>query len=81
MSLTPKQTQVYTELLQLEDQHPTVRSLADRLEQRYHRSERWSDSEVRGLLDRLQDAGYVARYKGDKGEVRWQPLRPEELSE
>jgi predicted transcriptional regulator len=73
--VTPKQTQVYLELRDLADQHPTVRSLADRLEQRYHRTERWSDPEVRGLLERLVVAGHVARYKGQRGEVRYQALQ------
>jgi Fe2+ or Zn2+ uptake regulation protein len=68
---SPHQQQVLDGLKGL-DHHPTVRSLADHLESRFHRSERWSDSEVRGVLERLVDDGYVARYEGSKGEVRYQ---------
>lgn len=72
--MTSKQQTVYRELLILGDNHPTVRSLADRLEERKHRSERWTDHEVRGLLTRLEAQGHVGRYKGGRGEVRWQTL-------
>lgn len=73
MELTPKQTQVLAELYNLGDHNPTVRSLADHMETRYHRTERWSDHEIRGLLERLIAIGYVAKYRGDKNEVRYQP--------
>lgn len=69
--LTPHQQQVLVELKNL-NVHPTVRSLTDHLETRIHRSERWSDDEVRGVLERLVDGGYVSRYEGDGGEVRYQ---------
>jgi predicted transcriptional regulator len=69
--LSPKQQQVLVELKNL-DHHPTVRSLADHMETRIHGSERWSDDEIRGLLERLVDSGHLARYEGERGEVRYQ---------
>lgn len=70
--LTPKQQQVLTEVANM-DHHPTVRSLADHMESRYHRSERWSDDEVRGLLERLVADGYLAKYHDtDNRAVRYQ---------
>jgi DNA-binding MarR family transcriptional regulator len=72
--MTGKQALIYSTLINMGDRHPTVRSLADRLEERQHRSERWTDNEVRGLLTRLEADGRVARYSGPKGEVRWQAL-------
>lgn len=73
--MTEKQQVVYDELVALaEDGHePTVRSLADRLETRQHRSGRFSDDEVRGLLERLQKDGYVDQFEGEKGEQRYRP--------
>lgn len=56
------------------DVHPTVRSLADRLETRRYKSERWSDDEVRGLLERLYDQGLVAKYTADDSAVRYKPV-------
>lgn len=69
--MTPKQAQILSALHELGDKHPTVRSLSDHMETRYHRSERWSDNEVRGLLERLIDDGLAAKYQGEKNEVRY----------
>lgn len=69
--MTEKQQQVYDALAELGDKHPTVRSLADHMETRYHRAERFSDNEVHGLLARLEADGHVAKYDGPKGERRW----------
>lgn len=73
--MTTKQMQVLDELRQLaaNGHYPTVRSLADHMETRFHRSERWTDNEIRGLLDRLKVSEHVASFKGDAGEVRWKP--------
>jgi Fe2+ or Zn2+ uptake regulation protein len=62
--LTAKQQAIVEELEAL-DVHPTVRSLADRLETRSHRSNRFSDDEVRGLLERLEEKGLVVQEAGD----------------
>jgi DNA-binding MarR family transcriptional regulator len=71
--LTPKEQQVLVELRNL-DHHPTVRSLADHMETRIHRSERWSDDEIRGQLERLVAKGYVAKYEDTENKaVRYQP--------
>lgn len=51
---------------------PTVRSLADRLETRAHRSERFSDEETRGLLERLEAGGHVEQFEVD-GKQRYRP--------
>jgi len=70
--LTPKQDQVLVEL-RLLDHAPTVRSLADHMETRFHRTERWSDHEIRGLLERLVEGGYASKYRDGKGAVRYSP--------
>lgn len=75
--MTPKQAQILSVLRELGDKHPTVRSLSDHMETRYHRSERWSDNEVRGLAERLIDEGLVAKYRGDKNEVRYKATSEE----
>ncbi len=71
--LTRKQQVVIEELgeLGVAGVDPTVRSLADRLEKRAHRSDRFSDDEVRGLLERLEERGEVVQYSGAKGEQRY----------
>jgi Fe2+ or Zn2+ uptake regulation protein len=68
---TPHQKQVLDELVALGEKHPTVRSLTDRLETRYHRAERWSDDEVRGVLERLEADGVVAQYRDELERVRY----------
>lgn len=75
--MTPKQAQVLDTLKKL-GHDPTVRSLADLMETRYHRAERWSDDEVRGLLDRLAADGHVSSYRGEKDEVRWKAVGAED---
>ena len=72
MDLTPKQQQVYNALRDL-DGPLTVRSLADQLETQYHRAERWSDDEIRGLLERLERKGYVEQAAGPSGEQVYRP--------
>lgn len=73
--LTAKQSKVLDELMALSKGHvhPTVRSLADRLQTKAHRSERFSDAEVRGLLERLEAAGHVEQFLGETGEQRYRP--------
>jgi Fe2+ or Zn2+ uptake regulation protein len=72
--LTPKQTVVLEELEVLSKVgiNPTVRSLADRLETRAHRSDRFTDDEVRGLLERLEEQGQVEQFEDD-GKQRYRP--------
>jgi Fe2+ or Zn2+ uptake regulation protein len=67
--LTPKQQKVM-EVLE-NHPNPTVRSAADILQKRAHRSERFSDDEVRGLLERLEEKGLVVQEAGEKGEQRY----------
>lgn len=69
--LTAKQNVIIEELGALGKVHPTVRSLADRLETRAHRSELFSRDEVRGLLERLEEKGLVVQEEGSKGEQRY----------
>lgn len=68
---TPHQQQVLDELTELGSKHPTVRSLTDRLEERFHRSERWTDGEVRSLLERLEADGHVEQYRDEDQRVRY----------
>lgn len=65
--LTDKQQEIFDVLVELntEGVSPTVRSLADRLETKKHRSERFSDAEVRGLLERIEEKGLVKQEEGD----------------
>lgn len=72
--LTKKQRVVYDALKELNDEgvQPTVRSLADRMETRTHESERFSDGEIRSMLDRLKDQNAVAQHGQDP--VRWVAL-------
>jgi hypothetical protein len=77
--LTDKQAVVYEGLLaygeaHLKDPHPTVRSLADFMEKRKHRSERFSDDEIRGLLETLIDKGYGGKYRNKFDQVRYHPV-------
>lgn len=69
--MTEHQRKVYEELVNLGSKHPTVRSLADRLESRRFRSERWSDDEVRGLLERLEAEGLVSQYADEGNRQRY----------
>lgn len=75
---TEKQQVILDEMRKLGEQriNPTVRSLADRLETRRHRSERFSDDEVRGLLERLEEAGHVHQFEDDDGEQRYELVEP-----
>lgn len=68
---TPHQQQILDELVELGTKHPTVRSLTDRLETRYHRAERWTDAEVRGVLERLEADGQVSQYRDELERVRY----------
>lgn len=68
---TDKQTHLL-EALKALDHHPTVRSLTDHMETKKYKSERFTDDEVRGLLERMVDQGLVSRYAGEHGEVRYQ---------
>lgn len=65
------QRKVYEELVNLGTNHPTVRSLTDRLESRRFRKERWSDAEVRGVLERLEADGLVVQYRDELERVRY----------
>lgn len=69
--MTPHQQAVYEELVGLGSVHPTVRSLTDRLETRFHRAERWTDDEVRGLLERLEAEGLIEQYRDEGDRVRY----------
>ena len=69
--MNPHQLQVHNELVALGDTHPTVRSLTDRLETRFHRAERWTDDEVRGVLERLEADGHVVQFRDEGGRVRY----------
>lgn len=73
--VTPKQQAVLEELEALAKAgvYPSVRSLADRLEKRAHRSDRFSDDEVRGLLERLEEKGLVAQEDMGSGPMRYRP--------
>jgi hypothetical protein len=51
--------------------NPTVRSLTDRLESVKHRSERWTDGEVAGVLSRLKVHELVSSEKDSEGKVRY----------
>jgi hypothetical protein len=68
---TEHQQKVLDELVNLGAKHPTVRSLTDRLESRRFRAERWSDAEVRGVLERLEADGYVTQYRDEVDRVRY----------
>lgn len=77
---TEKQQVILDEMKHLEQEvgvKPTVRSLADRLESRKHEAERFSDDEVRGLLERLEESGHVRQIEGEGGEQRYE-LAPTE---
>ncbi len=69
--LTEHQQDVLDQLVELGAKHPTVRSLTDQLESRKYRSERWSDGEVRGLLERLEADGKVEQYRDELERVRY----------
>lgn len=62
--LTEKQQYIYEALKKLNEQgiEPTVRSLTDRIEERFYGDERWTDDEVRGLLVRIAEKGKAEQY-------------------
>lgn len=74
--LTEKQEAVLTALSELaqpsgertEALYPTVRELADYMETSEAFSERVSDDEARGLLERLQESGHVAQFQDPEGD-------------
>lgn len=75
MTTTDKQQVILDALIAFNEEgtHPTVRALADKLESDESRSERFSDDEVRGLLERLEADGKVKQYAAE-GDQRYEPV-------
>lgn len=72
--LSPKEQKAVDALTEYHAAHtvwPTVRALADHMETRFHRAERFSDDEVRGDLERAQAKGALDQFRDEGDRVRY----------